>query len=214
MINFLKSLFWMVVVWSILYGFEIYKGWTTDSLFLQTIFCTFFFLNALVSVPHNERREITYRILNRKAFDLFEGLYFFPLLGFWGQIYTPSEHKTEEKSNVHFDSRQVLRHREIKSKLEDFLISFIFPMFRKYEVWNLGFCFILGLGLAWSSLKVKQTFFNPKIETVNQYIPQQQQPVYQNQTDFLQKAEEDERKMIEKRKNDNKYRSDTLFISY
>ena len=172
MINFLKSLFWTVVVWSILYGFEIYKGWTTNSLVLQTIFCTFFFLNALASVPHYESREIIYRILNSKAFDLYEGIYFFPLLGLWGQIYTPPEYRSEEKSFTHFDSRQVFRKREVKSRLEDFLISIVFPMFRKYEAWNFGLCVILGLGLAWCSLKVNQTLFNPKTETVGQHVPE------------------------------------------
>ena len=200
MINFLKSLFWMLVVWSIIYGFEIYKGWTINNLFLQTIFCTFFFLNALVSVPHYESREITYRILNSKAFDLYEGLYFFPLLGLWGQVYIPPEYKTEEKSQIHFDSRQVLRHRQITSKLEDFLISFIFPMFRKFKVWDLCLCLILGLGLAWCSLKVNQTFFNPKTEIANQNISNEQPQIRQGQNldEVLKKIPAREREELRK----------------
>lgn len=174
MINFFKSLFWMLVVWSVIYGFEIYNGWATSSLFLQTIFCSFYFLNALVSVPHYESREITYRISNSNASDLHEGIYFFPLLGFWGEVYIPPEYRSEEKSFINFDSRQVFRQRQIISKIEDFVISFIFPMFRKFKAWNVGLCVILGLGLAWCSLKVNQTFFNPKTESAIQYIPQQQ----------------------------------------
>lgn len=204
----------MIVVWSIFYGFEIHKGWTTENLFLQTIFCTIFFLNALVSVPHYESKEITYRLLNSKAVDLYEGIHFFPLLGLWGQIYTPPEYKTEEKSFIHFDSRQVIRKREINSRLEDFLISLIFPMFRRFEAWNFVLCILLGLGLSWCSIKINQTFFNQKVETVHQYVPQQQPQVSQNQTSIIDKATRDLDSVKKEIDNANKYRSDTSAVIY
>jgi hypothetical protein len=165
----------MMIVWIIIYAIDIYLGWTTDNLFIQTIFCTLYFLNALVSVPHYESREITLRLSNSKFVDLDEGVYFFPLLGFWGQIYIPNQYKIEDKSFVHFDSRQVIRQREIKSRFEDFLISIIFPMFRKFELWNFGLCIILGISLSWCSINLNHVFFPKKTEIIYQV---DKEPVY------------------------------------
>lgn len=166
MAKFLWSLIHMIIVWSIFYGFEIYRGmWTADVLWVQIIFGFFFFLNAMIYVPYGEYKELVFRLSQKKVRILYEGIIFKPFLGLFWKVIIPKEFQDNTKIRVNLDisTKDVLRHRQIVSRKEDFIITvltWIFPVLKKVVWWNVFLCLILGFGIAKSSLYIKKNLID------------------------------------------------------
>lgn len=156
--SILKIVIWWVVIYSVLTLFEM--RFAPENYVVQILLATIFFLNSMVSVPFNEERILVLRLLNVKLKILGPGTYFFPFLGFWGKIYIPPEYQSDGKI-VHIDTR-LMRTHKIKSWKEDLLVTFMttfFPMAKKFSIWNLFFCLILGSAIGFGAVKIKREFF-------------------------------------------------------
>ncbi|MEA4910677.1 hypothetical protein SDC9_07837 [bioreactor metagenome] len=161
----LKSLFsvlGIVIWWVAIYSVLVYFGmrFAPESYIIQIFLATIFFLSSMVSVPFNEERTLVLRLSNLEIRTLEAGTYFYPFLGFWGKIFIPTKYREDTKV-VHIDTR-LMRTHEIKNWKEDLLVTIMttfFPMAKKFSLWNIMFCLILGSLVGYGAVKIKKEYF-------------------------------------------------------
>lgn len=138
----MRPIKWLLIsisVWFLLYCWEYANNrWILTSVPSQFLLCWFFFLNAYISVPHEEYRKIVGRFTKSEIFSLGEGVYFMPFVWWWGEVFIPKEFR-EEKSNINlnFDStKNTFRSRTIGLK-EDLAREYFFPFIFGRGIWIL-----------------------------------------------------------------------------
>lgn len=105
------------LVWTILCLLEASHGaWASEYFFAQFILAWIYLLIATMYIPPYETREIHNKYFGGKFFTLTSGLYFIPLIMWWGAVYKPVKEKLK-KENPHFH----LDTRDLQESLDIFL---------------------------------------------------------------------------------------------